>query len=203
MQLTGTLFSDTSALLGNDISTFPDYPSEIRAPQGTVGGVSGFQVQFGKKKITTPGDLAHVLVAMNPAALKANAVFMNPGGTIIFDADSFSGKNLEKAQFKTDDPFTELKLNDFSLIPVPITSMTKESLKELELDNKSILRCKNMFALGLICWMFDRPLDYIEKFIQSKFGKKSPLIAEANLIVLHTGYNYGILLPSKKVLTAI
>jgi 2-oxoglutarate ferredoxin oxidoreductase subunit alpha len=191
MQLTGTLFSDTSALLGNDISTFPDYPSEIRAPQGTVGGVSGFQVQFGKKKITTPGDLAHVLVAMNPAAVKANAAFMNPGGTIIFDVDMFNEKNLEKAQYKTNDPFVELKLEDHALIPVPITSLTKESLKDLELDNKSVLRCKNMFALGLICWMFDRPLDYIENFINSKFGKKSPLIAEANLIVLHTGYNYG------------
>ena len=192
MQLTGTLFSDTSALFGNDISTFPDYPSEIRAPQGTVGGVSGFQVQFGKKKITTPGDLAHVLIAMNPAALKANAVFMNPGGTIIFDVDSFSEKNLVKAQFQTNDAFAELKLDDYFKIPVPITSLTKESLKELELDNKSILRCKNMFALGLICWMFERPLDYIEGFIQTKFGKKSPLIAEANLKVLHDGYNYGM-----------
>ena len=191
MQLTGTLFSDTSALLGNDISTFPDYPSEIRAPQGTVGGVSGFQVQFGKKKITTPGDLAHVLVAMNPAAVKANAAFMNPGGTIIFDVDSFTDKNFEKAQFKTNDPFAELKLEDYNKIPVPITSMTKESVKDLELDNKSVLRCKNMFALGLICWMFDRPLDYIEGFIQKKFGKK-PVIAEANLKVLHSGYNYGM-----------
>ena len=191
MQLTGTLFSDTSALLGNDISTFPDYPSEIRAPQGTVGGVSGFQVQFGKKKITTPGDLAHVLVAMNPAAVKANAGFMSPGGTIIFDVDSFGEKNLEKAQFKTNDPFSELKLDDYVKVPVPITSMTKESLKDLELDNKSVLRCKNMFALGLICWIFDRPLDYIEGFIQKKFGKK-PIIAEANLKVLHDGYNYGM-----------
>lgn len=191
MQLTGTLFSDTSALLGNDISTFPDYPSEIRAPQGTVGGISGFQVQFGKKRVTTPGDLAHVLVAMNPAAVKANATFMNPGGTIIFDADTFTDKNLEKALYKTKDPFAELQLEDYALIPVPITSLTKESLKDLELDNKSVLRCKNMFALGLICWMFDRPLDYIEKFIQSKFGKK-PLIAQANLIVLHVGYNYGM-----------
>ena len=191
MQLTGTLFSDTSALFGNDISTFPDYPSEIRAPQGTVGGVSGFQVQFGKKKVTTPGDLAHVLVAMNPAALKANAAYMHPGGSIIFDTDMFGEKHLEKAQFTTNDPFAELKLEDYVLMPVPITSLTKESLKDLELDNKSILRCKNMFALGLICWMFDRPLDYIEKFIQSKFGKK-PLIAQANLIVLHTGYNYGM-----------
>ncbi len=191
MQLTGTLFSDTSALLGNDISTFPDYPSEIRAPQGTVGGVSGFQVQFGKKKITTPGDLAHVLVAMNPAAVKANAAFMSPGGTIIFDVDSFSEKNLEKAQFTTNDPFAELKLDDFVKVPVPITSLTKESLKDLELDNKSVLRCKNMFALGLICWIFDRPLDYIEGFIQKKFGKK-PIIAEANLKALHDGYNYGM-----------
>ena len=192
MQLTGTLFSDTSALLGNDISTFPDYPSEIRAPQGTVGGVSGFQVQFGKKKVTTPGDLAHVLIAMNPAALKANAAFMNPGGTIIFDVDSFSEKNFAKAQIQTMDPFAELKLDDYFKIPVPITSLTKESLKDLELDNKSVLRCKNMFALGLICWMFERPLDYIERFIQNKFGKKSPLIAEANLKVLHDGYNYGM-----------
>jgi 2-oxoglutarate ferredoxin oxidoreductase subunit alpha len=192
MQLTGTLFSDTSALLGNDISTFPDYPSEIRAPQGTVGGVSGFQVQLGKKKITTPGDLAHVLVAMNPAALKANAAFLNPGASIIFDVDSFSEKNFDKAQYKTLDAFAELKLEDFIQIPVPITSMTKESLKDLELDNKSVLRCKNMFALGLICWMFDRPLDYIEGFIQKKFGKKSPVIAEANLKVLHDGYNYGM-----------
>jgi 2-oxoglutarate ferredoxin oxidoreductase subunit alpha len=191
MQLTGTLFSDTSALLGNDISTFPDYPSEIRAPQGTVGGVSGFQVQFGTKKITTPGDLAHVLVAMNPAAIKANATFMNPGGTIIFDIDSFNEKNFEKAQFKTNDPFAELNLEDYIKIPVPITSMTKESLKDLEIDNKSVLRCKNMFALGLICWIFDRPLDYIEGFIQKKFGKK-PVIAEANLKVLHDGYNYGM-----------
>lgn len=192
MQLTGTLFSDTSALFGNDISTFPDYPSEIRAPQGTVGGVSGFQVQLGRNKITTPGDLAHVLVAMNPAALKANAAFLNPGASIIFDVDSFNLKNFEKAQYKTTDAFTELKLEDFIQIPVPITSMTKESLKELELDNKSVLRCKNMFALGLICWMFDRPLDYIEGFIQKKFGKKSPVIAEANLKVLHDGYNYGM-----------
>lgn len=191
MQLTGTLFSDTSALLGNDISTFPDYPSEIRAPQGTVGGVSGFQVQFGKKRITTPGDLAHVLVAMNPAAVKANAAFMSPGGTIIFDVDSFSEKNFEKAQFKTNDPFTELNLEDYVKVPVPITSMTKESLKELDLDNKSVLRCKNMFALGLICWMFDRPLEYIQGYIQKKFGKK-PLIAEANLKVLRDGYNYGM-----------
>lgn len=191
MQLTGTLFSDASALFGNDISTFPDYPSEIRAPQGTVGGVSGFQVQFGRKQINTPGDYAHVLIAMNPAALKANAKFMNPGGTIIYDADSFNDKNLAKANFKTDDPFTECNLEDFVKIPVPMTELTRESLKEFGLDNKSILRSKNMFALGLVCWMFNRPLDYIDEYIRTKFGKK-PGVAESNIKVLHDGFNYGM-----------
>ncbi|MBN2636749.1 MAG: 2-oxoacid:acceptor oxidoreductase subunit alpha [Prolixibacteraceae bacterium] len=191
MQLTGTLFSDASALLGNDISTFPDYPSEIRAPQGTVGGVSGFQVQFGKKQINTPGDYAHILIAMNPAAVKANAEFMNPGGTIIYDSDSFNEKNLQKAKFKTDDPFAECKLDDFFKIPVPITSLTKESLKEFGLDNKSVLRSKNMFALGLVCWMFNRPLEYIEEFIKTKFAKKA-VVVESNIKVLHDGFNYGM-----------
>jgi 2-oxoglutarate ferredoxin oxidoreductase subunit alpha len=193
MQLTGTLFSDASALFGNDISTFPDYPSEIRAPQGTVGGVSGFQVQFGRKQINTPGDYAHVLVAMNPAAVKANAKFMNPGGTIIYDSDSFNEKNLVKANFATDDPFTECNLNDYFKIGIPITSLTKESLKDFGLDNKSVLRSKNMFALGLICWMFNRPLTYIEEYINTKFGKK-PVVAESNIKVLHDGYNYGMIM---------
>lgn len=191
MQLTGTMFSDAAALTGNDISTFPDYPSEIRAPQGTVGGVSGFQVQLGHNEVTTPGDFAHVLVAMNPAAVKANARFMNPGGTIICDIDSFTEKNLQKAGFKTDDPFTELNLQDYNILSVPITSMTREGLKDFGLDNKSILRSKNMFALGLICWMFNRSLDYIEELIRSKFGKK-PVVAESNIKVLHDGYNYGM-----------
>lgn len=191
MQLTGTLFSDASALFGNDISTFPDYPSEIRAPQGTVGGVSGFQIQFGHKQINTPGDYAHVLVAMNPAAVKANAKFMNPGGTIIYDVDSFTEKNLNKARFTTNDPFTECKLEDFFKIPVPITGLTRESLKEYGLDNKSVLRSKNMFALGLVCWMFGRPLDYIEDFIETKFARKQ-VVVETNLKVLHDGYNYGM-----------
>jgi len=190
MQLTGTLFSDVSALMGNDISTFPDYPSEIRAPQGTVGGVSGFQVHFGKKHINTPGDFAHVLVAMNPAAVKANAKFLKPGGTIIYDEDAFNEKNLLKANFKTNDPFAELNLVDYIIIGVPFSSLTQESLKDLGLDNKTILRSKNMFALGLVCWMFNRPLDYIEKFIQKKFAK-NPLIVESNMRVLHAGYNYG------------
>ena len=191
MQLTGTLFSDASALMGNAIATFPDYPAEIRAPQGTVGGVSGFQVQFGQREINTPGDFAHVLVAMNPAAVKANARFMKPGGTIIYDADTFTEKNLVKAGYTTDDPFTELNLIDYVKIAVPVTTLTQESLKDMGLDNKSILRSKNMFALGLVCWMFDRPLDYIEEYINSKFGRK-PMVAESNLKVLHAGYNYGM-----------
>jgi len=191
MQLTGTLFSDASALFGNDISTFPDYPSEIRAPQGTVGGVSGFQVQFGRKQINTPGDLAHVLVAMNPAAIKANAMFMNPGGTIIYDSDSFNEKNFLKAGLATDDPFTECNLNDLVKIPVPITQLTKESLKDFGLDIKSVLRSKNMFALGLVCWMFNRPLDSIDKYLRTKFGKK-PQVAESNIKVLHDGFNFGM-----------
>ena len=137
MQLTGTLFSDATALFGNDISTFPDYPSEIRAPQGTVGGVSGFQVQFGHKEVNTPGDEAHVLIAMNPAAVKANARFMKPGGTIIYDADSFTQKNLDKANFATDDPFGELKLDDYIKIAVPITSLTRESLKDFGEEMKN------------------------------------------------------------------
>ena len=190
MQLTGTLFSDATALLGNDISTFPDYPSEIRAPQGTVGGVSGFQVQFGHKQVNTPGDYAHVLIAMNPAAVKANAQFMKPGGTIIYDSDAFTDKNLKKANFETDDPFTELNLEDYFKFPVPISSLTKESLKDFGLDAKSVLRSKNMFALGLVAWMFNRPLEYIEEFIKSKFGKK-PLVVDSNIKVLHGGYNYG------------
>lgn len=191
MQLTGTLFSDASALMGNDISTFPDYPAEIRAPQGTVGGVSGFQVQFGQVEVTTPGDYAHVLVAMNPAAVKANAKFMRPGGTIIYDEDTFNEKNFRKAGFATDDPFTELNLIDYVKIGVPISGLTQESLKDLGLDNKSILRSKNMFALGLVCWMFNRPLDYIEEFITSKFARK-PVVVETNMRVLHAGYNYGM-----------
>ncbi|MFV0553661.1 MAG: 2-oxoacid:acceptor oxidoreductase subunit alpha [Mangrovibacterium sp.] len=190
MQLTGTLFSDTSALFGNDISTFPDFPAEIRAPQGTVAGVSGFQVQFGAKRITTPGDEAHVLVAMNPAAVKANAKFVKLGGAIIFDADSFSEKALEKAGYKTNDPFAELNLHDYVKIPVPILSLTKESLKDFDLDNKSVMRSKNMFALGLVCWMFNRPLDYIQGYIKKKFAKK-PIVVESNLKVLQDGFHYG------------
>jgi len=190
MQLTGTLFSYTSAIFGNDISTFPDYPSEIRAPQGTIGGVSGFQVHFGHSEVYTPGDYADVLVAMNPAALKANAKWMKPGGTIIIDVDSFDEKNLRKAGYKTNDPITEDKLGDYNIIKAPVSTLTKESLKDMGLDNKSILRSKNMFALGLVYWLFNRPLDNTREYIKKKF-KKKPVVVDANLKVLEEGYNYG------------
>lgn len=193
MQLTGTLFSNTSAVFGNDISTFPDYPAEIRAPQGTVGGVSGFQVHLGHTEIYTPGDYADVLVAMNPAALKANAKWVKHGGTIIMDVDSFDARNLEKAGYQSDDPITEDKLTDYNFIKAPITTLTQESLKDMGLDNKSILRSKNMYALGLVYWLFDRPLEHTSDFIKRKFAKK-PLIVEANLKVLKEGYNYGVII---------
>lgn len=190
MQLTGTLFSDTSALLGNGVSTFPDYPAEIRAPQGSIGGVSGFQVHIGSGPVSTPGDYCDVLVAMNPAALKANAKWMKVGGTILLDTDTFVPKWLEKAGFKTEDPITELKLNDYNVLYCPITQMTQESLKDSGLDNKSIVRCKNMFALGMLFFMFDRPMEHTEKYFEQKFKKKPELIA-ANKKVLIDGYNYA------------
>jgi len=189
MQLTGTLFSDTSALMGNGIATFPDYPAEIRAPQGTVGGVSGFQVHFGYD-IHTPGDYADVLVAMNPAALKANSKWTKLGGSIIIDRDAFTAKNLEKAGYKTDDPIKEDNLGGFNIISAPISSMTQTTLKYSGMDNKTILRSKNMFALGMCYYLFDRELTFTEKFFESKF-KKVPAVIEANKMVLKAGYNYG------------
>ena len=189
MQLTGTLFSDTAALFGNDLSTFPDYPAEIRAPQGTVGGVSGFQVHMGHSEINTPGDYADVLVAMNPAAVKVNAKWVKPGGTIIFDKDNFTDKNIEKAGFKSD-PVIEEKLDNYNVIAAPISSMVKEALKDIGLDPKSVLRTKNMFALGMVYWLFDRRLKYTEQYFDKKFAKK-PEIAEANKIALRAGYYYA------------
>ncbi|MCX6330932.1 MAG: 2-oxoacid:acceptor oxidoreductase subunit alpha [Bacteroidia bacterium] len=189
MQLTGTLFSDTAALFGNDLSTFPDYPAEIRAPQGTVGGVSGFQVHLGHSEINTPGDYSDVLVAMNPAAVKANVKWVKPGGTIIFDKDNFTDKNIEKAGYKSD-PVVEEKLDNYNVIAAPISSMVKEALKDIGLDPKSILRTKNMFALGMVYWLFDRRLKYTEQYFDKKFAKK-PEIAEANKIALRAGYYYA------------
>ena len=191
MQLTGTLFSNLSAILGNEISTFPDFPSEIRAPLGTIGGVSGFQVHLGSSKIYTPGDDADVLIAMNPAALKVNASSVVKGGIIIFDTDSFEKSDLEKAGFKTDNPFEELGISDsMQLIPAPLSTLTHSSLEGFGLDNKTVLRSKNMFSLGLVCWLFNRPIDQAIHFLENKFGKKPDLL-HANVKVLTDGFNYG------------
>ena len=190
MQLTGTLFADASALYGNEISTFPDYPAEIRAPQGTISGVSGFQVHIGSGEVKTPGDYCDVLVAMNPAALKANAKWAKPTATIILDTDNFDEKGLAKAGFKTDNPFTELKIDDRNLILSPITTLTKESLKDSGLDNKSIIRSKNMFVLGMCYYMFNRPMEYTEAYLKRKF-KKKPQLIDANIKVLRDGANYA------------
>lgn len=191
MQLTGTLFSNLSAILGNEISTFPDFPAEIRAPQGTLGGVSGFQVQLGSGHVYTPGDKADVLVAMNPAALKVNTGNIRPDSVIIIDTDSFTKKDLEKALYTTDNPFTELGLPETQqIVPVALTSLTKESLRNSGMDNKAVLRSKNMFALGLVCWLFNRPIDKAVHFLENKFKKKPDLLT-ANIKVLTDGYNYG------------
>ena len=191
MQLTGTLFSDTSALLGNGISTFPDYPAEIRAPQGTVAGVSGFQVHFGSYRIDNPGDYCDVLVAMNPAALKANRKWLKPGATVILDGDTLTEDNIRKAGFATLDPIEELGLSDYNVVAADITTMTREALADMELDNKSVVKCKNMFALGICFWIYNRPEDHAKQYLQSKFAKKNPLVAEANKRAIDAGYNYA------------
>lgn len=188
MQLAGNIFSNISAGIGNQISTFPDYPAEVRAPQGTLSGVSGFQVSIGKG-VYTPGDKADVLVSMNPAALKQNAKFLKPGGVAIVDIDCFKKSDLEKALFKTDDPYTEINLKA-QVVEVPMTSMVKAALADSGMDLKSITKCKNMFALGLVCWLFDRPVESAINYLQNKFAKK-PAIAEANAKVIRAGYDYG------------
>ncbi|MDR0546749.1 MAG: 2-oxoacid:acceptor oxidoreductase subunit alpha [Dysgonamonadaceae bacterium] len=189
MQLVGTLFSNLSAELGNEIITFPDFPAEIRAPHGTLSGVSGFQMQVGAKKVYTPGDKADVLIAMNPAALKVNAQFLKPDSVVIIDTDSFQTEDLEKALFKTNDPFKELGLASLQVVAAPVTQLCKESLEGLA-DNKQALRSRNIFALGLVCWLFNRPLHIVEKLLSEKF-KKKPDILQANLLVLQAGFNYG------------
>ena len=190
MQLTGTQFSDTSAMFGNDIATFPNYPSEIRAPQGSLYGVSGFQVHIGSVEISTPGDNVDLLVAMNPAGLKTNLHSVKPGHTIIVDTDAFTKKNLEKAQYETS-PLEDDTLENYRVIEVAMTSLTKEALKDVEgLDNKSITRSKNMFALGMVYWMYDRSTDYTIDFLNKKF-KSKPHVIEANTKVLKAGHNYA------------
>lgn len=188
MQLAGNIFTNVSAGLGNQVSTFPDYPAEIRAPQGSLGGVSGFQVSVGTG-VHTPGDACDVLIAMNAAALKTNHKHLKPGGVIIVDIDSFKEADLKKAQYETDDPFTELGIKA-QVVQVPVTSMTKAALADSGLDNKSMLKCRNIFALGLVCWLFDRPLEAALHHLRKKFAKK-PAIFEANAKVLQAGYDYG------------
>lgn len=191
MQLTGTLFSETSALGGNAISTFPDYPAEIRAPQGTVAGVSGFQVHFGSHDVHNPGDKCDVLVAMNPAAMRANRPFLKPNATVIVDADTLSPENIAKAGFATDDPIKELGLQEYNIILARITTMTREALAESPLDAKARLKCKNMFALGITLYITGKSTAHAHEYIDSKFGRKSPDVAEANKQVVEAGYNYA------------
>ena len=191
MQLTGSLFANTSASIGNGLSTFPDYPAEIRAPHGIVAGVSGFQVHIGNTKVNTPGDYCDLLVAMNPAALMANAKWCKRTAMIILDIDSFQHDDIVKAGFKSDDPISEMYLDDRTIIAAPISKLTQESLKDSGLDFKTINKCKNMFTLGMACFIYSRPLDYIYSYLDSKFAKKHPELIAPNRKVLFDGYNYA------------
>ena len=190
MQLAGNIFSTVSATVGNGISTFPDYPADIRAPQGSLTGVSGFQVHIGAGKVYTPGDKCDVLVAMNAAALKTQYRYAKPGATIIIDTDSFGPKDLEKAQFKTPDYLGEMNIDPDRVIQCPLTTMVKDCLADSGMDQKAMMKCRNMFALGLVCWLFDRDLNLVANFLKEKFAKK-PAIAEANIKVIQAGYDYG------------
>ena len=189
MQLAGNIFSTVSATVGNDISTFPDYPADIRAPQGSLTGVSGFQVHIGANKVYTPGDKCDVLVAMNAAALKTQYKFAKSTACIIIDTDAFQKSDLEKAAFKTDNPIEEMGIKQ-DVIAAPISQMVKDCLADTGMDNKSMLKCRNMFAVGLVCWLFSRDLTIAEEFIREKFAKK-PEVAEANIKVIRAGYDYG------------
>ena len=183
-------FFDIIAIFGNEISTYPDYPAEIRAPQGSMHGVSGFQVRIGAKHVYNSGDKADVLVAMNPAALKVNAQFLKKGSIVIYDNDSFQKRDLNKAHFETLEPFKELGIEFVQPIGVDITTLTKASLQDSGLENKEILRSKNMFALGIVCWLFNRPLKIADKLLEQKFAKNKKIVG-ANIKALTDGYNYG------------
>jgi 2-oxoglutarate ferredoxin oxidoreductase subunit alpha len=189
MQLTGSLFSDSTAFAGNDFATFPDYPAEIRAPQGTVSGVSGFQIHFGKIDIHTSGDQADVLVAMNPASLKANMRWITNEAIIIVDTDAFIEKNLIKAGYK-EDPLKDRSLAGHLVVRAPITTLTREAVKELHIDNKSAQKSKNMFALGMIFYMFNRDCERTHRFFETKFAK-NPLVVQTNQKVLTAGYHFA------------
>ena len=189
MQLTGTQFSDTTAFIGNDLNTLPDYPAEIRAPAGTLYGVSGFQLHFGSEDVNTPGDIPDVLVAMNPAALKKNLKELTRGGVLIINSDSFDQKNLNLAHYESN-PLQDDTLSGYELHQVPITSLTANALEGLPLSPKEVSRCKNFFALGLMYWLYDRPLKNTEDWIKEKFSK-NPEYIEANTKALQAGYNFG------------
>jgi 2-oxoglutarate/2-oxoacid ferredoxin oxidoreductase subunit alpha len=190
MQLTGTQFTNTVASLGADLSTFPDYPAEIRAPAGTTYGVSGFQIKFGSTDILTPGDTCDVLVAMNPAALTTNLKLLREGGTIIVNEDAFNEKNLKLANL-TSNPLEDGSLNTYNVHRVAINKLTAAALEDMNLSTKLVDKTKNFFALGLMYWMYNRPIDQSIKFIEEKFGAKDPAVVEANIRVLKAGYNYG------------
>jgi 2-oxoglutarate ferredoxin oxidoreductase subunit alpha len=190
MQLTGTQFSDASARAGNDISTLPDYPSEIRAPAGTLAGVSGYQIQFSSSDIFTPGDEVDTLVAMNPAALRANLKSVRAGGMVIVNEDAFTSVDLKKAGYDNN-PIEGESIPGYHLVKVPIDRLNAEALKNSGLTAKQIDRCKNFFTLGLLCWLYDRPLEPTLKYVAAKFAQKSPLIAKANSDVLKAGHDYG------------
>lgn len=190
MQLTGTQFTDTSAVFGNDVSTFPDFPAEIRAPAGTLAGVSGFQVNFASHDIFTPGDAPQVLIAMNPAALKANLGDLESGGVIIVDSDTFTDSNLRKAGYESD-PLTDGSLKGYELHAIPITALNRHALEDIpDLPRKDVDRSRNLFALGLAFWMYDRPLETSLNWIETKF-KHRPTVVEANSRALKAGYHYG------------
>ena len=190
MQLAGNIFSTVSATVGNSISTFPDYPADIRAPQGSLTGVSGFQVHIGGTQVYTPGDLCDVLVAMNAAALKTQYKYAKPQATIIIDTHCFGSKDLQKARFATEDYLGEMGIDPDRVIQCNITQMVKDCLADTGMDNKAVLKCRNMFALGLVCWLFSRDLDVAFNFLREKFARK-PAVAEANIRVIQAGYDYG------------
>lgn len=190
MQLTGSLFADMSAIYGNELSTFPDFPAEIRAPHGTLSGVSGFQVHIGSGHVTTPGDLCDLLVAMNPAALRTNAKWLKRTAMVLIDEDAFDEEGLAKAGFKGN-PFEELHIEDRLIIVAPITKLTEESLKDSGMDIKAMHKCKNMFTLGMACFIYSRPVEYVNSYLEKKFRKKHPEMIAPNEKVLKDGYNYA------------
>ena len=188
MQITGSQFTNTTALFGNDLATFPDFPAEIRAPAGTLPGVSGFQIHFGAKDVFTPGDAVDVLVAMNPAALKMNVADLRTNGILIVNTDNFKETDLKKAQMTTN-PLEDHSLDGYRLFPVELTKLTRAALRDLGLDAKSMDRCKNFFALGMCYWLYNRSMDSTHRWLDDKFGKK-PILAEANKLAMKAGYAY-------------